>query len=65
MDEPQAQRGESLSLGDAFVLSPAQFELKPGAKVQIRVQFTPRAAQKYEEAFLMLCDNCEVRDLPL
>ncbi|KAM5157372.1 deleted in lung and esophageal cancer protein 1 [Mantella aurantiaca] len=48
-----------------FGIHPAMFELYPGQETVIEVIFFPTSSENYSQAFTIVCDNCQVKDLTL
>uniref|UniRef100_A0A8C9P8S3 DLEC1 cilia and flagella associated protein n=1 Tax=Spermophilus dauricus TaxID=99837 RepID=A0A8C9P8S3_SPEDA len=46
-----------------FGVMPSVFELAPGFAVLIEVLFLPMSLEKVEQTFIIVCDNCQVREL--
>ncbi|VTJ91187.1 Hypothetical predicted protein, partial [Marmota monax] len=46
-----------------FGVMPSVFELAPGSAVLIEVLFLPMSLEKVEQTFIIVCDNCQVREL--
>ncbi|XP_004614681.2 deleted in lung and esophageal cancer protein 1 [Sorex araneus] len=46
-----------------FGIWPMVFELAPGQTVWLEVIFLPTSPGRAEKTFLMVCDNCQVKDL--
>ena len=53
---------DKLALGP-FIVTPTAFELQPQESMAIRVDFSPKEVGIFEDSFLLLCDNCDVRKL--
>nr|XP_051685183.1 deleted in lung and esophageal cancer protein 1 isoform X3 [Oryctolagus cuniculus] len=46
-----------------FGILPSVFELAPGAVTVLEVLFLPTSLGKAEQAFVIVCDNCQLREL--
>jgi hypothetical protein len=48
-----------------FAVTPTYLELPPGASRQLTVNFSPGSAGQHAAEFVLICDNCTVRQLRL
>ncbi|MBZ3883328.1 Deleted in lung and esophageal cancer protein 1 [Sciurus carolinensis] len=46
-----------------FGVMPSVFELAPGFAVLVEVLFLPVSLEKAEQTFIIVCDNCQVKEL--
>ncbi|XP_045153607.1 deleted in lung and esophageal cancer protein 1 [Echinops telfairi] len=46
-----------------FGVLPSVFELAPGQAVLVEVLFLPRSLEREEQTFLIVCDNCQIKEL--
>ncbi|XP_023575563.1 deleted in lung and esophageal cancer protein 1 isoform X2 [Octodon degus] len=46
-----------------FGVRPSMFELAPGLSVLLEVLFLPVSMGKAEQTFIILCDNCQIKEL--
>ncbi|XP_037587254.1 deleted in lung and esophageal cancer protein 1 isoform X3 [Cebus imitator] len=46
-----------------FGIRPSVFELAPGHAVLVEVLFFPKSLGKAEQTFIIVCDNCQIREL--
>ncbi|XP_049622406.1 deleted in lung and esophageal cancer protein 1 [Suncus etruscus] len=46
-----------------FVIHPTVFELAPGQNILVEIIFFPTSPGLVERTFLVVCDNCQVKDL--
>ncbi|KAJ8375005.1 hypothetical protein SKAU_G00055850 [Synaphobranchus kaupii] len=46
-----------------FGISPSLFDLLPGQATVVEVAFFPRTPESCSEAFTVVCDNCQVKDI--
>ncbi|XP_058146625.1 deleted in lung and esophageal cancer protein 1 isoform X2 [Dasypus novemcinctus] len=46
-----------------FGILPSVFELAPGQAVLVEVLFLPTRLEKAEQAFIIACDNCQIKEL--
>ena len=48
-----------------FRIHPTTFELRPNETVIIEVIFMPWHAAEYEDNFVIVCDNCQIRHIKI
>ncbi|XP_075308844.1 deleted in lung and esophageal cancer protein 1 [Odontesthes bonariensis] len=48
-----------------FAVGPSLFVLQPGEATVVEVVFFPTAAEKSRQAFTVVCDNCQVKDISI
>ncbi|XP_008066530.1 deleted in lung and esophageal cancer protein 1 isoform X2 [Carlito syrichta] len=46
-----------------FGILPSAFELAPGYAVLVEVLFLPKSLGKAEQTFIIVCDNCQIKEL--
>ncbi|XP_062970663.1 deleted in lung and esophageal cancer protein 1 [Cynocephalus volans] len=46
-----------------FGIMPSVFELAPGYAIIMEVLFLPTSLEKSEETFIIVCDNCQIKEL--
>ncbi|XP_063116390.1 deleted in lung and esophageal cancer protein 1 isoform X2 [Cavia porcellus] len=46
-----------------FGIMPSRFELAPGDSVFLEVLFLPTSLGRTEQTFIILCDNCQIKEL--
>ncbi|KAJ8279540.1 hypothetical protein COCON_G00066060 [Conger conger] len=46
-----------------FGISPSLFDLLPGQATMVEVAFFPRIPESCSQAFTIVCDNCQVKDI--
>ncbi|XP_011808719.1 PREDICTED: deleted in lung and esophageal cancer protein 1 isoform X2 [Colobus angolensis palliatus] len=46
-----------------FGILPSVFELAPGHAVLVEVLFCPKSLGKAEQTFIIVCDNCQIKEL--
>ncbi|KAM6177157.1 deleted in lung and esophageal cancer protein 1 [Erethizon dorsatum] len=46
-----------------FGIMPSMFELAPGCSILLEVLFLPMSLGKTEQTFVILCDNCQIKEL--
>ncbi|EHB00377.1 Deleted in lung and esophageal cancer protein 1 [Heterocephalus glaber] len=46
-----------------FAVMPSVFELAPGLSVLLEVLFLPMSLGKAEQTFIIVCDNCQIKEL--
>uniref|UniRef100_A0A8C9KAK4 DLEC1 cilia and flagella associated protein n=1 Tax=Panthera tigris altaica TaxID=74533 RepID=A0A8C9KAK4_PANTA len=46
-----------------FGILPSMFELAPGQAVYVEVSFLPTSLEKAEQTFIIVCDNCQIKEL--
>ncbi|RVE58808.1 hypothetical protein OJAV_G00197420 [Oryzias javanicus] len=48
-----------------FAVGPSLFQLEPGDTTVVEVVFFPTAAQKSQQTYTFVCDNCQVKDFSI
>nr|XP_040023595.1 deleted in lung and esophageal cancer protein 1 isoform X1 [Gasterosteus aculeatus aculeatus] len=48
-----------------FAIGPTLFALQPGEATVVEVAFFPIAAERSRQAFTIVCDNCQVKDISI
>ncbi|XP_045066363.1 deleted in lung and esophageal cancer protein 1 isoform X2 [Coregonus clupeaformis] len=48
-----------------FGVSPSLFELQPGQATVVEVVFFPTLAERCSQVFIIVCDNCQVKDITI
>ncbi|KAJ8010956.1 hypothetical protein DPEC_G00080540 [Dallia pectoralis] len=48
-----------------FGISPSLFKLQPGQTILMEMVFFPSKAERLSQAFTIVCDNCQVKDITL
>ncbi|XP_045292512.1 deleted in lung and esophageal cancer protein 1 isoform X4 [Leopardus geoffroyi] len=46
-----------------FGILPSMFELAPGQALYVEVSFLPTSLEKAEQTFIIVCDNCQIKEL--
>uniref|UniRef100_A0A2I3RDP5 DLEC1 cilia and flagella associated protein n=1 Tax=Pan troglodytes TaxID=9598 RepID=A0A2I3RDP5_PANTR len=46
-----------------FGILPSVFELAPGHAILVEVLFSPKSLGKAEQTFIIMCDNCQIKEL--
>ncbi|XP_076985910.1 deleted in lung and esophageal cancer protein 1-like isoform X3 [Tamandua tetradactyla] len=46
-----------------FGILPSVFELAPGQAILVEVLFLPTSLEKAEQSFIIVCDNCQIKEL--
>ncbi|KAF3827013.1 hypothetical protein GH733_002499 [Mirounga leonina] len=46
-----------------FGILPSVFELAPGQAICVEVLFLPTSLEKAEQTFIIVCDNCQIKEL--
>ncbi|XP_004412391.1 PREDICTED: deleted in lung and esophageal cancer protein 1 [Odobenus rosmarus divergens] len=46
-----------------FGILPSAFELAPGQAIGMEVLFLPTSLEKAEQTFIIVCDNCQIKEL--
>ncbi|XP_006869246.1 PREDICTED: deleted in lung and esophageal cancer protein 1 [Chrysochloris asiatica] len=46
-----------------FGVLPSVFELAPGQAILMEVLFLPKSIEKAEQTFVIVCDNCQIKEL--
>uniref|UniRef100_G1QZF9 DLEC1 cilia and flagella associated protein n=1 Tax=Nomascus leucogenys TaxID=61853 RepID=G1QZF9_NOMLE len=46
-----------------FGIRPSVFELAPGHAILVEVLFSPKSLGKAEQTFIIMCDNCQIKEL--
>ncbi|XP_040335728.1 deleted in lung and esophageal cancer protein 1 isoform X1 [Herpailurus yagouaroundi] len=46
-----------------FGILPSMFELAPGQAVYVEVLFLPTSLEKAQQTFVIVCDNCQIKEL--